>query len=230
MLAGLEMPPAVEAEQVITAVLADLRSSDHRGVVVDSLSGAGESTLVVRAAVELAAAGEPMIVIAQTNEQVDDLIDRLAGKPPVRVLQWGRLPLPSTRRMARRSPPDLMAIGAAHRDWVAAIRAQFGMAGTGITADTANGLQGRVYDLAIMHPPSGRRECDCVPAGVGATLRADVRHRHACIVVARAAIAELLDAHRSAEPVHFNVPVKFSDGWEANQSVMARLHGHRMRT
>jgi tRNA(Met) C34 N-acetyltransferase TmcA len=89
MRAGLEMPPAVEAERVITAVLADLRSGEHRGVVVDSPPGAGKSTLVVRAAVELAAAGEPLIIIAQTNEQVDDLIDRLARKAP--ELRIGRL-------------------------------------------------------------------------------------------------------------------------------------------
>jgi hypothetical protein len=38
--------------------------------------------VVVRAAVELAAAGEPLIVIAQTNEQVDDLVDRLARAAP----------------------------------------------------------------------------------------------------------------------------------------------------
>lgn len=36
MLAGLEMPPAIEAERVLAAVLADLRSSEHRGVFVDS--------------------------------------------------------------------------------------------------------------------------------------------------------------------------------------------------
>ncbi len=39
----------------------------------------------------------------------------------------------------------------------------------------------------------------------------------------RAGIAELLDAHPSAEPVHLNVPVKFPDGWEANQSMLAHL-------
>ena len=50
----------------------------HRGVVVDSPPGAGKSALVVRAAADLAAAGEPVMVVAQTNEQVDDLVDRLA--------------------------------------------------------------------------------------------------------------------------------------------------------
>ncbi|MGN9778831.1 hypothetical protein ACTMS0_24180 [Micromonospora sp. H33] len=89
MLAGLEVPPAVEAERVITAVLADLRSRHHGGVVVDSPPGAGKSTLVVRAAVELAAPGVPLIIVAQTNDQVDDLIDLLAQKAP--ELRIGRL-------------------------------------------------------------------------------------------------------------------------------------------
>jgi hypothetical protein len=50
------------------------------------------------------------------------------------------------------------------------------------------------------------------------------RHRHACVVVARDGIADLLDAHPSTEPVHLNVPVKFPDGWEANQAILAYLH------
>jgi len=50
------------------------------------------------------------------------------------------------------------------------------------------------------------------------------RHRHGCVVVARAGIAELLAAHPSTEPVHLNVPVKFPDGWEANQAILAHLH------
>ena len=52
---ALTVPPAVEAARVIDAVLADLAAGDHRGVVVDSPPGAGKSTLVVRAAGELAA-------------------------------------------------------------------------------------------------------------------------------------------------------------------------------
>ncbi len=54
----------------------------HRGVVVDSPPGAGKSTLVVRAAAHLAEAGERLMIVAQTNEQVDDLIERIAGKHP----------------------------------------------------------------------------------------------------------------------------------------------------
>ncbi|RZU73662.1 AAA domain-containing protein [Micromonospora kangleipakensis] len=434
MLAGLEVPPAVEAERVITAVLADLRSGAHRGVVVDSPPGAGKSTLVVRAAVELAAAGEPLIIIAQTNEQVDDLIDRLARKAPelrigrlsaadyrpsdrvkdhetVRVAakvadlggpavivgtaaKWatvtegswpwaivdeayqmrsdallrvagrferalfvgdpGQLDPFSTVETARwtgltwdpmqaavavllRHNPDLpvhrlpvswrlpasaapvvaaafypftgfragtglddraltftesgpgdgvdaavelaatsgwalyelparhtvrtdgeaaaacaalalrmlargavavsehapagtpvtadrIAVGAAHRDQVSAIRAHLGEAGAGITVDTANRLQGREYDVTIvLHPLSGRRDATTFHLESGRLCVLASRHRHACIVVARAGIGELLDAHPSTETVHLDVPVKFPDGWAANQAMIAHL-------
>src|SRR5258708_29993265 len=74
---------------VIDDILADFAASAGRGVVVDSPPGAGKSTLVVRAARTLAEAGERLMVVAQTNEQVDDLIDRLATAAP--QLAIGRL-------------------------------------------------------------------------------------------------------------------------------------------
>jgi hypothetical protein len=55
------------------------------------------------------------------------------------------------------------------------------------------------------------------------------RHRHARIFVARAGIPELLDAHPSTEHVHLNVCVKFPDGWEANQALMAHLSHFKVR-
>ncbi|TDB81400.1 AAA family ATPase [Micromonospora sp. KC721] len=433
---GLAVPPAVEAERVITAVLADLRSGRHRGVVVDSPPGAGKSTLVVRAAGELAAAGEPLMIVAQTNEQVDDLIDRLAGKAPelrvgrlsaadyqpservkghdnVRVaakvadlggpavvigtaakwatvteglwpwaivdeayqmrsdallrvagrfaralfvgdpgqldpfstvetarwtgLTWDpmqaavavllrhnpelpvhRLPvswrLPASAapvvaeafypftgfragtdagdralaftepgagdaydaavetaaasgwawhelparhtprtdgeaasacaelalRVLRRGAvavsehapagapvtADRIAVGAAHRDQVAAIRARLGTAGAGVTVDTANRLQGREYDVTIvLHPLSGRRDATAFHLESGRLCVLTSRHRHACVVVARAGIGELLDAYPSTEPVHLDVPVRFPDGWAANHTMLSHLRG-----
>ncbi|KWV30434.1 AAA family ATPase [Micromonospora rifamycinica] len=435
---GLEVPPAVEAERVVAAVLADLRSGDHRGVVVDSPPGAGKSTLVVRAAVELAAAGEPLMIVAQTNEQVDDLIDRLAAKAPelrigrlsatdyrpservrghdtvrvaskvtdlgdpavtigtaakwatvtegrwpwaivdeayqmrsdallrvagrfaralfvgdpgqldpfstVETLRWTGLSwdpmqaavavllrhnpelpvhrLPVSWRLPASAAPvvaaafypftgfragtgpadrvltltrpgpgdaldaavelaagtgwalhelparhtvrtdaeaaaacaalalrvlargavavsehapggtpvtaDRIAVGAAHRDQVAAIRAHLGPAGAGITVDTANRLQGREYDVTIvLHPLSGRRDATNFHLESGRLCVLTSRHRHACVVVARAGIGELLDAHPSTESVHLDVPVKFPDGWAANQTTMTFLADHR---
>lgn len=70
-------------------ILHDTLHGTHRGVVVDSPPGAGKSTLVVRAARELVAAGETLMVVAQTNAQVDDLVDRLATAEP--GLPIGRL-------------------------------------------------------------------------------------------------------------------------------------------
>ncbi|WBB72585.1 AAA family ATPase [Micromonospora sp. WMMD1128] len=419
-------------------MLRDVREGAHRGVVVDSPPGAGKSTLVVRAAVETAATGAPLMIVAQTNEQVDDLIDRLGRKAPelrvgrlsatdyqptgrvrnhpaVRVaakvadlggpavtigtaakwatvtegswpwaivdeayqmradallrvagrferalfvgdpgqldpfstvetarwtgLTWDpmqsavatllrhnpelpvhRLPVswrlpasaapvvsaafypftgfragtgPADRaltftetgpgdgydasvelaaatgwalhelparhtvrtdaeaaaacaelalRVLRRGAvavseaapggapvtADRIAVGAAHRDQVAAIRSRLGAAGAGITVDTANRLQGREYDVTIvLHPLSGRRDATAFHLESGRLCVLASRHRHACVVVARAGIGELLDAYPSTERVHLDVPVKFPDGWEANQTVLTHLDAHR---
>ncbi|WP_344520386.1 AAA domain-containing protein, partial [Streptomyces rectiviolaceus] len=81
--------PGAAAGRATDAILHDTLHGAHRGVVVDSPPGAGKSTLVVRAARELAAAGRPLMVIAQTNAQVDDLVLRLAEKDP--ELPVGRL-------------------------------------------------------------------------------------------------------------------------------------------
>ncbi|WP_067574725.1 AAA domain-containing protein [Nocardia acidivorans] len=73
---------AVAAEQTTTAILADLATRDHKAVVVDSPPGAGKSTLVVRVAGHLVEGDERPIIVAQTNNQVDDLITRLAAQHP----------------------------------------------------------------------------------------------------------------------------------------------------
>jgi len=117
-----------------------------------------------------------------------------------------------------------VAIGAAHRDQAAAIRACLPPEAAGVTVDTANRLQGREYDLTIvLHPLSGRQDATAFHLESGRLCVLTSRHRNACVVVARSGIAELLDAHPSTEPVHLNVPVKFPDGWEANQAILAHL-------
>jgi hypothetical protein len=81
--------PAAETDRVIAAVLAAMAGPGRRGIIVDSPPGAGKSTLVVRAAAELVAGGETCVIVAQTNNQVDDLAARLAGHSP--RLRIGRL-------------------------------------------------------------------------------------------------------------------------------------------
>jgi hypothetical protein len=123
--------------------------------------------------------------------------------------------------------PDRIAVGAAHRDQVAALSAA--LAGLPVTVDTANRLQGREYEVTVvLHPLSGRRDATAFHLEAGRLCVLTSRHRQACIVVARAGIRELLDAHPSGEPVHLHEPVKFPDGWAANQTVMEHLENHRV--
>ncbi|MCL2585472.1 MAG: helicase [Streptosporangiales bacterium] len=126
--------------------------------------------------------------------------------------------------------PDRIAIGTAHRDQALAVRSALAGRGVpGVVADTANRLQGREFDLTIvLHPLSGRRDATTFHLEAGRLCVLASRHRQACVVVARAGIPSLLDAHPSAEPVHLGVPVKFPDGWEAHQAVMAHLSPYRV--
>lgn len=70
-----------------------------------------------------------------------------------------------------------------------------GRGGEAITVDNANRLQGSEYDVVlVLHPLSGRREATAFHLESGRLCVLTSRHRHACIVVARAGIQELLDA------------------------------------
>ncbi|NNN37287.1 AAA family ATPase [Streptomyces sp. S3(2020)] len=434
--------PGTAAAQATEAILHHTLHSDRRGVVVDSPPGAGKSTLVVRAALELAEAGRPLMVVAQTNAQVDDLVMRLAeknpelpvgrlhssdtdpydkaldeltnvrksskpaelaglpvtlstaakwahvkvdepwqhaivdeayqmrsdsllavaglferalfvgdpgqldpfaivgseqwaglsydpsasavttllahnpelpqhrlpvswrlpasaarlvsdafypftpfrsgtdhgdrslafavpsdGSGPDRVIDeaaesgWGLLELPArhtprtdpeavravatvVRRLldrggaatSERSPDpapltaDRVAVGTAHRDQAAAVRAALAELGvTEVTVDTANRLQGREYDVTVvLHPLSGRPDATAFHLETGRLCVLTSRHRHACIVVCRAGVSELLDDYPSTEPVQLGTVVKFPDGWEANHAVLAHLAEHRV--
>jgi hypothetical protein len=121
--------------------------------------------------------------------------------------------------------PSRVAVGTAHRDQALAVKRALAELGLGeVVADTANRLQGREFDVVVvLHPLSGRRDATAFHLETGRLCVLTSRHRHACIVVARAGIPELLDAHPSVDPVHLGVPVKFPDGWEANQAMMSHL-------
>ena len=85
------------------------------------------------------------------------------------------------------------------------------------------------YEVTIvLHPLSGRHDATAFHLEAGRLCVLASRHRHACIVVARAGIADLLDAYPPSEPVHPGVPAKFPDGWEANHSLLAHLSRHRV--
>ncbi|GGW92081.1 AAA domain-containing protein [Streptomyces noursei] len=123
-----------------------------------------------------------------------------------------------------------IAVGTAHRDQAAAVRAALaGLGVTGVTVDTANRLQGREFDVTVvLHPLSGRPDATAFHLETGRLCVLASRHRHACIVVCRAGVTELLDEHPATEPVQLGVTVKFPDGWEANHAVLAHLAEHRV--
>jgi hypothetical protein len=184
---------------------------------------------------------------AEAVDACAELAARILLRGAVAVSELGRRDVTATR----------IAIGVAHRDQAAAVKRALraradaypvlsgavlnntgldntGLDNTGrdvtkVVADTANRLQGREFDVMIMlHPLSGRRDATAFHLEAGRLCVLASRHRHACVVVARAGIPELLDAHPSAEPVHLGVPVKFPDGWEAHQSFMAHLAKFRV--
>jgi hypothetical protein len=163
----------------------------------------------------------------RTDSEALDACAALAA----RLLERGAVAFDPSYGEGRPVGPDRIAIGAAHRDQVAGIRLaldRYGAATRAVTVDTANRLQGREYDVTIvLHPLSGRRDASAFHLETGRLCVLLSRHRHACLVVARAGIAELLDAHPHTEPVHLGVPVKFPDGWEAHQAVLAHLAGFK---
>ncbi|MGW6458984.1 AAA domain-containing protein, partial [Streptomyces sp. NPDC055078] len=125
---------------------------------------------------------------------------------------------------------DRIAVGTAHRDQAAAVRAALlDLDVPDVTVDTANRLQGREFDVTVvLHPLSGRPDATAFHLETGRLCVLASRHRHACVVVCRAGVSELLDEHPSTEPVSLGVTVKFPDGWEANHSVLSRLSEHRV--
>ncbi|MFF3893236.1 AAA family ATPase [Streptomyces sp. NPDC001812] len=125
---------------------------------------------------------------------------------------------------------DRIAVGTAHRDQAAAVRSALTELGvTDVVVDTANRLQGREYDVTVvLHPLSGRPDATAFHLETGRLCVLASRHRHACIVVCRAGVSDLLDAYPSTEPVQLGTLVKFPDGWEANHSLLAHLTEHRI--
>ncbi|MFC8230624.1 AAA domain-containing protein [Streptomyces sp. NPDC057287] len=126
--------------------------------------------------------------------------------------------------------PGDIAIGTAHHSQAHHIRALLARQYPhlhGVTIDTANRLQGSEFRVTIvLHPLSGRSDASAFHLEAGRLCVLTTRHRHACILVARAGIAELLDAHPSNDPVHPGVASKAPDGWEANHAVLAHLTQH----
>ncbi|MGW4288420.1 AAA family ATPase [Streptomyces sp. NPDC004673] len=150
------------------------------------------------------------------------VVRRLLDRGGAAVSERAETPTPLTA--------DRVAVGTAHRDQAAAVRAALADLGVvGVTVDTANRLQGREYDVTVvLHPLSGRPDATAFHLETGRLCVLASRHRHACVVVCRAGVSDLLDAYPSTEPVQLGTLVKFPDGWEANHAVLAHLAEHRV--
>ncbi|MGI5179500.1 AAA family ATPase [Dactylosporangium sp. CA-152071] len=165
---------------------------------------------------------------ARHSMRTDEEVARACAGTAMRLLERGAVAVSEKSLDGAQVTAGRIAIGTAHRDQAAAVR-QFLPSDSGITVDTANRLQGREYDVTVVwHPLSGRRDATAFHLESGRLCVLTSRHRHACIVVARSGISELLDAHPSTGRMYLNEIVKFPDGWEANQAVMSHLERHRV--
>ncbi|MFC8452171.1 AAA domain-containing protein [Kitasatospora sp. NPDC057223] len=187
---------------------------------IDEAAGNGWALLELPARHTVRTDPQAVAVVAAT-------VRRLLDRGLTAHSEQGSTPLSAAR----------IAVGTAHRDQAAAVRAalvKLGVpvdptAGPAVTVDTANRLQGREYDVTVvLHPLSGRPDATAFHLETGRLCVLASRHRHACIVVARAGIAELLDEHPATEPVQLGVGVRFPDGWEAHHAVLAHLGEHRV--
>ncbi|CAL9452755.1 hypothetical protein SUDANB21_02477 [Streptomyces sp. enrichment culture] len=154
---------------------------------------------------------------------VAQVVRRLLDRGGASVSERSPDPVPLTA--------DRVAVGTAHRDQAAAIRAALADLGVSdVTVDTANRLQGREYDVTVvLHPLSGRPDATAFHLETGRLCVLASRHRHACIVVCREGVTDLLDDYPSTEPVQLGTLVKFPDGWEANHAVLSHLAEHKVR-
>jgi AAA domain-containing protein len=184
--------------------------------VIDEAAGSGWGLLEL-----------PARLTPRTDPEAVAAVARVVG----RLLRRGgattdeRSPEPVPLTAAR------VAVGTAHRDQAAAVRSALAGLGlpeelhvTDVTVDTANRLQGREFDVTVvLHPLSGRPDATAFHLETGRLCVLTSRHRHACVVVCRAGVSELLDDHPGTEPVQLGVTVKFPDGWEANHAVLSQL-------
>ncbi|MFB6537465.1 AAA domain-containing protein [Streptomyces noursei] len=191
----------------------------------------GDGSAVDRVLDEAAESGWGLLELpARHTPRTDPEAVRAVARVVCRVLDRGGI---ATSEQADGGQPltaARIAVGTAHRDQAAAVRAALVELGvTGVTVDTANRLQGREFDVTVvLHPLSGRPDATAFHLETGRLCVLASRHRHACVVVCRAGVAELLDEHPATDPVQLGVTVKFPDGWEANHAVLAHLAEHRV--
>ncbi len=157
----------------------------------------------------------------QAAAAVVSVVERLLAAQPVIVDENGERPLEQHQ----------VAVGVVYRDQCAQIRTALNKCGlTGVVVDTANRLQGREFAVTVVwHPLSGRRDATAFHLEAGRLCVLASRHRHCCIVVTRAGVAEQLDAWPAAEPVWLGEDAPRVDGWEAHHRFLEHLQQYAVR-
>ncbi|GAA2619224.1 AAA family ATPase [Actinomadura fulvescens] len=168
---------------------------------------------------------------ARHTQRTDAEVADAAASLAARLLTRGTVGYCENHPEGRIFTPADLAIGVVHRDQADQIRRALAATKVpgccDIAVDTANRLQGREFEIVIVaHPLEGRRDATAFHLEAGRLCVLMSRHRQACIIVTRAGITDLLDAHPTTDPVHLNVPVKFPDGWEAHHTVLEQLEPH----
>ena len=163
----------------------------------------------------------PSAPVQRTDRELASVVARLAG----RALERG-IERVADDRAAGVLTADRIAIGAAHRDQCTAVRSALADLGvSGVVVDTANRLQGREFDLVIAwHPLSGELDASSFHLDIGRLCVLTTRHRHACIVVSRRGITDLLDTCvPSGEGLLGAADDRTISGWEANAVLLDHL-------
>ena len=127
--------------------------------------------------------------------------------------------------------PGRVAVGVSHNDQKDLLRAQLDSVGLSqIVVETANKLQGLEFDFVIAwHPLAGIPDADEFHLDPGRLCVLLTRHRHACIVLGRAADRQMLEAIPPATPAYLGWdPDPVLDGWEVHRAVFAALEAQRL--
>jgi hypothetical protein len=96
-----------------------------------------------------------------------------------------------------------------------------------VRVDTANKMQGLEYDVTVAwHPLAGLPQTDTFHLDPGRLAVMLTRHRHACIIVGRAADTDLVEAVPPPAPTYLDqADDPTVDGWFAHRAVFHALRG-----
>lgn len=134
------------------------------------------------------------------------------------------------RERARSLEHADVALAVSHNDQKDLLRAELAAAGLdGVRVDTANKLQGLTFEVVLAwHPLAGLTEVDEFHLDRGRLCVMLTRHRHACIVVGRAADRELVQGIPPATPSYVGWDTNPAlEGWYVHEAVFRQIEPHR---